>query len=194
MWRWTSSASILRAPVARGAERRALRGGWSRTVSLCVAAGRSARRESMVARVASYRPSRARKLSGGGFADREPLDAAPRNPAFPDALIAAMPKVDLHVHLDGSVRLETMIDIARSQGIALPAYTVEGLRDVAFHANYESLEAYLNCFKYIGMGTRTRGCGRRARGASDARGQCCRRRRTWSVSRTSSRRTTSRRV
>lgn len=52
---------------------------------------------------------------------REPLDAATPNAAFPDALLAAMPKVDLHVHLDGSVRLGTMIDIAKEQGIAVCA-------------------------------------------------------------------------
>ena len=36
-----------------------------------------------------------------------------------------VPSQDLHVHLDGSVRLSTMIEIAREQGIELPSYTVE---------------------------------------------------------------------
>jgi adenosine deaminase len=39
-----------------------------------------------------------------------------------------LPLVDLHRHLDGTVRLETVLDIGRSHQIALPADTVEGLR------------------------------------------------------------------
>lgn len=39
-----------------------------------------------------------------------------------------IPLVDLHRHLDGSVRLETMLDLARQHGLELPATDVEGLR------------------------------------------------------------------
>jgi adenosine deaminase len=35
-------------------------------------------------------------------------------------LIAAMPKAELHLHLDGSLRIETAIDLARSRGIDAP--------------------------------------------------------------------------
>jgi adenosine deaminase len=38
------------------------------------------------------------------------------------------PFIDLHRHLDGSVRVQTIIDLARQHGIKLPAYTVEELR------------------------------------------------------------------
>jgi len=38
------------------------------------------------------------------------------------------PLVDLHRHLDGNVRLQTMIDLAREHGVQLPAYDLEGLR------------------------------------------------------------------
>ncbi len=38
------------------------------------------------------------------------------------------PLVDLHRHLDGNVRLQTMIDLARQHGLKLPAWDVEGLR------------------------------------------------------------------
>jgi adenosine deaminase len=31
-----------------------------------------------------------------------------------------MPKVDLHRHLEGSLRLTTMIEIARAYGVTLP--------------------------------------------------------------------------
>ena len=39
-----------------------------------------------------------------------------------------LPLIDLHRHLDGSVRLETILDLARQHNIALPATTVEDLR------------------------------------------------------------------
>ena len=38
-------------------------------------------------------------------------------------VLRAMPKVELHCHLDGSLRPETMLDIANATGIALPAAT-----------------------------------------------------------------------
>ena len=39
-----------------------------------------------------------------------------------------LPFIDLHRHLDGSVRLETILDLARQHNIELPATTVEELR------------------------------------------------------------------
>lgn len=42
--------------------------------------------------------------------------------------IRAMPKVELHVHLEGAIRPETLLTLARRHGKALPADTVEGLR------------------------------------------------------------------
>ena len=39
-----------------------------------------------------------------------------------------LPLIDLHRHLDGSVRLETIIDLARRHNIPLPGATVEELR------------------------------------------------------------------
>jgi adenosine deaminase len=44
------------------------------------------------------------------------------------SLVRAMPKIDLHRHLEGSVRLETLIDIAREYDIMLPHYNVDSLR------------------------------------------------------------------
>ncbi|WP_067676748.1 adenosine deaminase [Nocardia miyunensis] len=42
-------------------------------------------------------------------------------------LIRKLPKVELHWHLDGSIRAETAIDLARKNDIALPTYDPETL-------------------------------------------------------------------
>lgn len=42
--------------------------------------------------------------------------------------IKAMPKIELHRHLEGSVRLTTLVEIARDHGIEMPEYEVETLR------------------------------------------------------------------
>ncbi|HKP92610.1 MAG TPA: adenosine deaminase, partial [Chthoniobacterales bacterium] len=42
-----------------------------------------------------------------------------------------LPFIDLHRHLDGNVRLETILDLARQHKIELPATTVEELRPYA---------------------------------------------------------------
>jgi adenosine deaminase len=43
--------------------------------------------------------------------------------------ITAMPKVELHVHLEGATQPETLLRLARRNKIALPADTVEGIRE-----------------------------------------------------------------
>ena len=44
------------------------------------------------------------------------------------AVIAAMPKIELHRHLEGSLRLSTLVDIAREYAIEMPEYDIETLR------------------------------------------------------------------
>ncbi|MBF0286856.1 MAG: adenosine deaminase family protein [SAR324 cluster bacterium] len=63
-------------------------------------------------------------------------------------VIKKLPKSDLHVHLDGSIRLETLIEIAKKEKLDLPSYTVEGLHETLFKDQYASLEEYLNTFAY----------------------------------------------
>jgi adenosine deaminase len=62
--------------------------------------------------------------------------------------IARIPKSDLHVHLDGSLRLPTLIELARQQDVALPSYTEEGLSALVFKRHYADLPEYLQGFAY----------------------------------------------
>lgn len=67
---------------------------------------------------------------------------------FPSEFIAKIPKNDLHVHLDGSLRLSTLIDLAKSRKVKLPSYTEEGLNETVFKSNYRDLDEYLSGFAY----------------------------------------------
>lgn len=61
------------------------------------------------------------------------------------------PKAELHCHLDGSLRLETMLEIARSEAKldVLPSDSVEGLEEALMGIDAsETLEAYLSWFRY----------------------------------------------
>ena len=62
-----------------------------------------------------------------------------------------IPKTDLHVHLDGSLRLSTLIELAKQKNVALPSYTEEGMRELVFKDKYESLDDYLKGFSYTGL-------------------------------------------
>jgi adenosine deaminase len=63
-------------------------------------------------------------------------------------LIAKLPKTDLHVHLDGSLRLKTLVDLAREYRVTLPSYTEEGLKETVFKEKYQNLREYLEGFRY----------------------------------------------
>ncbi|HTL38941.1 MAG TPA: adenosine deaminase, partial [Kofleriaceae bacterium] len=63
---------------------------------------------------------------------------------IPFELIQALPKTDLHCHLDGSLRLDTVIDLAKKQQVKLPTFD----RTELFHMLYAgehvtSLDDYL---------------------------------------------------
>ncbi len=64
--------------------------------------------------------------------------------------IREIPKTDLHLHLDGSLRLSTLIELAREKDIELPAYTEKELRKQVFKERYNNLGEYLRGFSYFG--------------------------------------------
>src|SRR6187551_379102 len=65
----------------------------------------------------------------------------------PYEVFLALPKTDLHVHLDGSLRPSTILDLGREQGVSLPADTPEGILEaVGAGSNFGSLVEYLRGF------------------------------------------------
>ena len=62
-------------------------------------------------------------------------------------MILNLPKTDLHCHLDGSLRLATIIELAREYNIQLPSYEEDQLsRLLICGGKVDSLQAYLKAF------------------------------------------------
>jgi adenosine deaminase len=65
----------------------------------------------------------------------------------PLEVFQALPKTDLHVHLDGSLRPGTWLELARQEGLEMPAQDVPGLvRALRLGEQVASLEEYLERF------------------------------------------------
>lgn len=69
-------------------------------------------------------------------------------PRYSADFIKEMPKSDLHLHLDGSLRLASLIDMAKRTGTSLPSGSVAGLKELVFKEKYQNLGEYLHCFQY----------------------------------------------
>lgn len=63
-------------------------------------------------------------------------------------VIRRLPKTDLHVHLDGSLRVPSLIEMAKERKVPLPSESEAGLRERVFRPSYSSLQEYLEGFRY----------------------------------------------
>src|SRR5438105_3230790 len=71
----------------------------------------------------------------------------PDIPVTPE-LLHALPKTDLHCHLDGSLRLKTMLELAEAQGVKLPAGDeADVAKAMKIGPRQGSLEEYLKGFE-----------------------------------------------
>jgi adenosine deaminase len=79
---------------------------------------------------------------------REPRRPRLAPERIPLEFLMELPKSDLHLHLDGSIRIPTLIELAREYNVELPAYTEAGLRGTVFKDRYQSLSEYLRPFTF----------------------------------------------
>jgi adenosine deaminase len=67
---------------------------------------------------------------------------------IPRELIQELPKTDLHVHLDGSLRIETIIQLAKESKIELPTTNPDDLTKIVISGkNSQNLSEYLQGFE-----------------------------------------------
>lgn len=60
-----------------------------------------------------------------------------------ERFIAGVPKAELHLHIEGALEPELMLQIARRNGIALPFATVEEIRNAY---NFQTLKSFLDIY------------------------------------------------
>jgi adenosine deaminase len=65
-----------------------------------------------------------------------------------EQFIQKIPKTDLHLHLDGSLRLPSLIEMAKAGGVELPSYREDGLNELVFKKRYADLSEYLSGFAF----------------------------------------------
>lgn len=64
--------------------------------------------------------------------------------------IERMPKAELHLHLEGSIRPATLLRLAERRRVDLPASTVEGIREWYRFADFaEFVDVYLTCLRCL---------------------------------------------
>lgn len=97
--------------------------------------------------MASIRDDELPPATGIPSAARRTNFTPPATVEVTEELLRALPKTDLHCHLDGSMRLKTILELGEEQKIKLPADSVDGLAK-AIHMGEVcgSLEDYLVAF------------------------------------------------
>ncbi len=61
-----------------------------------------------------------------------------------------LPKIDLHRHLEGSLRLSTLAEVAQAHGVDLPSYNIEDLRPYVQVTDEEpNFHAFLEKFRFL---------------------------------------------
>ena len=67
-----------------------------------------------------------------------------------ESYISALPKAELHVHLEGSTQPETLLELADRNGVKLPASTVEDLRRLYVFRDFDDfIQIYLLIIKCL---------------------------------------------
>uniref|UniRef100_A0A665TQ92 Adenosine deaminase n=1 Tax=Echeneis naucrates TaxID=173247 RepID=A0A665TQ92_ECHNA len=66
--------------------------------------------------------------------------------SFINYLLIYRPQIELHVHLDGAIRVQTILDVAERRGITLPGKTVEEMTSVIIVKEPATLTKFLGKF------------------------------------------------
>lgn len=80
------------------------------------------------------------------------MTAAPgfEAPGELERFVAALPKAELHVHLEGSMRPPILLELARRNGVSLPADDADGLAEWFRFRDFEHfVEIYLACSRCL---------------------------------------------
>ncbi len=65
--------------------------------------------------------------------------------------IREMPKVELHVHLEGSIRPATLLTLAERNGVSLPASDLQGLREFYRFTDFgHFIQVYITISRCLG--------------------------------------------
>jgi len=96
--------------------------------------------------MASIRDDELPSSTGIPSAARRATTSPPPAVEVTEELLRALPKTDLHCHLDGSLRLRTILELAEQQKVKLPAEDEVSLAKLLQGRQCTSLEEYLVAF------------------------------------------------